>query len=181
MVNPFAVSRRREERASVSAGTDPLAEPARARRVAALKPKPPFNGKRAIAGLTDLPKGTRLVLPWPPAKLNPNARHKHPAQKAGIAAKYREECWALTLEAFGSGSPGKRLFPGEGRIAVRLDMFPPTGQRRDDDNVVAAFKSGRDGVAQALGIDDHRFIVTPVLRPEVRGCMVLTFTEGETR
>jgi len=159
-------------------------KPARSRSAApaAGKSKPakvpvPFDGARAIAGLTDLPAGNRLVLPWPPKELNPNNRSLHPAKRSGFVKRYRHDCWALALEAFGVGG-GAVLFPGAAPIAVRLDFFPPDGRSRDDDNCEAAFKAGRDGVAQALNVDDRRFVVTRRLRPEVRGCVVMTFLEG---
>lgn len=135
----------------------------------------PFRPERTIEGLTDLPAGVRVVLPWPPAGLNPNSRHAHPAMKGAIAGRYRQECWALALERF--GSHGRRGFlPDDGMIAVRLDFYPPTRAKRDDDNCIAMFKSGRDGVAQALKVDDARFVVTPYLHKDPRGCVVMTFT-----
>jgi len=45
-----------------------------------------------------------------------------------------------------------------GRALLSLEFIPPDRRRRDDDNCIAAFKSGRDGVAQAMGIDDSRFV-----------------------
>jgi crossover junction endodeoxyribonuclease RusA len=147
-----------------------LAKPRRKRMAA-----PPFSPMRAIEDLHGLPEGVRVVLPWPPAGLNPNRRHAHPTHKARIAAGYRRECWALALERF--GTHGRRGFlPEGGRIAVRLDFYPPTRAKRDDDNCEAMFKAGRDGVAEALKIDDGRFVVTRRLHSEPRGCVVMTFT-----
>lgn len=137
----------------------------------------PFDGDRLIAGIADLPSGLRLVLPWPPKELNPNQR-LHPARKSGFVRRYRNTCWGLTLEAFGTGA-GKRLFPGDGVIAVRLDFFPPNRRGRDDDNCESAFKAGRDGVAEALAIDDGRFSVRRRLRVETRGCVVMTLGAGD--
>lgn len=135
----------------------------------------PFRPERAIEGLTGLPAGVRVVLPWPPAGLNPNARHVHNAKKGAIAGRYREDCWALTLERF--GAHGRRGFlPAEGKIAVRLDFYPPDRAKRDDDNCVSMFKPGRDGVAKALKVDDARFVCTPYLHTDPRGCVVMTFT-----
>jgi len=43
-------------------------------------------------------------------------------------------------------------------LAVPLEMYikicPPDNRRRDNDNVISAFKSYRDGMFQALGVDD---------------------------
>lgn len=172
--NPFPASGKR--RSVVGAAGKP--KPAASRRARSVKIPAPFDGARAIEGITDLPAGVRLVLPWPPAGLNPNARHGHPAQRSPIAKRYRQECWALTLAAFGCRAPFTFL-PPDGPIAVRLDLFPPNRRSRDDDNAESAFKYGRDGVAEALRIDDRRFVVTRVLRTEPRGCVVVTFTDGD--
>ena len=40
---------------------------------------------------------------------------------------------------------------------------------RDDDNIIASFKAGRDGMAQALGIDDKRFICHPFVSDQIGG------------
>ena len=45
----------------------------------------------------------------------------------------------------------------QGDLVLDLEFYPPDNRRRDDDNMVAAFKNGRDGIAEALGIDDVRF------------------------
>lgn len=53
--------------------------------------------------------------------------------------------------------------PPQGKLHLFIDFIPPDKRRRDDDNCFAAFKSGRDGLAQALGVDDHCFISHPFL------------------
>ena len=93
---------------------------------------------------------TRIILPWPPAALNPNARDLWAKIRAGKA--YRKACWAETIAQFGSAG---YFLPGP--LRLRLDFFPPTDARRDDDNIEAAFKAGRDGVAAALRVDDSHF------------------------
>ena len=86
----------------------------------------------------------QVTLPWPPKDLNPNVR-LHWSKKAKAAAMYRNACHALTLEA------GLRGIPWEGDVHVWIDFYPPDKRHRDDDNMIAAFKSGRDGVAEAGG------------------------------
>lgn len=138
-----------------------------------------FDPKRALEGVNlPLPAGAvRLVLPWPPSALNPNARHGHPARKAKFAREYRQACWSETLANFGCAA-GQRMFPGTGRIAIRLDLFPPDKRSRDDDNAESAFKAGRDGVAQALKVDDARFQMNRFLHiDQPRNCVVLTFLD----
>jgi len=61
-----------------------------------------------------------------------------------------------------------------GPITVRLDFFPPSRAKRDDDNVPASFKAGRDGVADALRCDDARFRTITVLHAEPRSCVVFS-------
>jgi len=89
-----------------------------------------------------------IDLPWPPKELNPNAR-THWAKKNQIAQRYKAECRLLTIHA--------RMQVPEGSLVLDIEFVPPNRQRRDDDNCLAAFKSGRDGIASALGIDDSRF------------------------
>ena len=58
-------------------------------------------------------------------------------------------------------------------VQVFIDFYPPSKRSRDDDNLIAAFKSGRDGVADALGIDDKNFRTYPYLKDQViKGGMV---------
>ncbi len=64
--------------------------------------------------------------------------------------------------------------------AARIDFFPPNRARRDDDNAIAAFKAGRDGIADALKVDDARFQIVPVMHREARACVVVTVIDGGT-
>lgn len=113
----------------------------------------------------------KVDLPFPPASLSPNAR-LHWAKKSKAAKAYRRECRLLTLEA------GLRGVDWEGDIHVWIDFFPPDRRRRDDDNMIAAFKSGRDGIADALGVDDSRFRIHPFVRRETGGKVSVRFTQG---
>jgi len=45
----------------------------------------------------------------------------------------------------------------DGRIKMKITFYPPDRKRRDDDNMIASFKAARDGLADALGVDDRRF------------------------
>ena len=93
-----------------------------------------------------------ITLPWPPKELNPNARvHHHVLAKH--KKRYKELCWALTLES--------KVRPPEcDKIHLEILFVPPNRQRRDLDNCLAAMKAGIDGIAQAWGIDDNRFKYT---------------------
>ena len=45
----------------------------------------------------------------------------------------------------------------DGPIPVRITFYPPDARRRDDDNMIGSFRAARDGIADALGVDDRRF------------------------
>lgn len=91
---------------------------------------------------------TELTLPWPPAACSPNAR-VHWTRKSKAAKAYRYACFLLTRQA--------GIQPPEGGALLMLEFVPPDRRRRDDDNLLAMFKAGRDGLADALGIDDNVF------------------------
>lgn len=115
-----------------------------------------------------------VVLPWPPAELSPNAR-SHWATRSRAAKSYRLQCFLFARQA--------GLVAPEGRILLDLEFIPPTMRRRDDDNLTAAFKAGRDGLADALGIDDSRFVSLVRLRstPQRGGAVRVTLSayQGE--
>jgi crossover junction endodeoxyribonuclease RusA len=49
----------------------------------------------------------------------------------------------------------------EGVVHLFIEFMPPDRRARDDDNLIASFKSGRDGMADALGINDKLFRIHP--------------------
>lgn len=87
----------------------------------------------------------QVTLPWPHKELSPNAR-VHWAKKARITKAYRELCFYMAKD--------KKLKPGH---IMKMTFHPPDNRRRDDDNMIASFKAGRDGVADAVGVDDAQF------------------------
>lgn len=106
-----------------------------------------------------------VTLPWPPSVLSPNARPAHWSIKAKAAKAYRTACKALA-EASGMEAPTSQ------KIALWLEFVPPSRRRFDDDNLVASFKAGRDGLAEALGIDDSRFVCRHTVATDQIGGMV---------
>lgn len=104
---------------------------------------------------------TVVALPWPPRELSPNAR-PHWAAKARAVKQYRQAC-AWACKAAGLTAPAVE------RIHLWVDFYPPSRRKIDDDNLIASFKAGRDGIADALGIDDARFVVHPFVRDEIGG------------
>ena len=63
---------------------------------------------------------------------------------------------------------------------MTITFHPPCKRKRDRDNMIAAFKSGQDGIAECMGVDDHRFVPTyRVGAPVKRGCVLVTFRNPE--
>lgn len=114
-----------------------------------------------------------VTLPFPPRDLSPNAR-AHWARKAKVAKSYRHSCWARALEA-----KGRRTFPETGPLRVEVTFYPPDLRRRDRDNMIGALKNGQDGVAQAIGVDDSRFVPTYHVGPVRKGGAVLFEVLGD--
>lgn len=99
----------------------------------------------------------KIVLPWPDRRLSPNARC-HWAVKANVKAKARRDAAYATYEAMPHGAREMRsAYAGAHEIPVKITFYPPDNRRRDDDNMVGLFKSLRDGIADALAVDDRRF------------------------
>lgn len=112
-----------------------------------------------------------LTLPWPPRELSPNGR-VHWAKKSKAAKQYRMTCRLLCMAA--------GLVAPAGAVRLLIEFVPPDARRRDDDNCLAAFKAGRDGLADALGIDDSRFVTQLRLSDDtVKGGAVRVRIEGE--
>ena len=98
-----------------------------------------------------------LVLPFPPAALNPNrARTKHRMEVAGIAAAYRQECKIDSLNARRYWEADGVVFPLKTPVLARLKFVLSSRRRHDIDNLLSAFKPGLDGIVDAglLADDD---------------------------
>lgn len=88
-----------------------------------------------------------IELPWPPKELTPNARRRNHWRVTQRHAKaYRAACGWLT-----------KIADIHGNRITSITFCPPDRRKRDDDGMIGAFKAGRDGVADALGCDDHTF------------------------
>jgi crossover junction endodeoxyribonuclease RusA len=94
----------------------------------------------------------------------------HWAAKSKVTKAYKQACWTLCRQ---SGM----VAPDSPRIALWIDFYPPDRLSRDDDNMVASFKAGRDGIALALGIDDKRFVLHPFVQDAIGGFIKVRLTE----
>jgi len=115
-----------------------------------------------------------LTLPWPSRCLHPNAR-VHWTTRARAAKEARASACALALIA----GWRKAKLP-DGRLHLWLTFYPPNRHKHDDDGCLSAFKPWRDGLADALRIDDCRFVSHPFVADEVRsgGEVVVRITSG---
>ena len=115
---------------------------------------------------------TRIILPWPPSELSPNKR-QHWAQLAKAKKLYRAAC-----------ATQARL-QGLDRMAVnavhlKLTFTPPTRRRFDLDNLLARMKSGLDGLADVIGVDDSRWTLEISKADRVGGYVQVEITEKHT-
>jgi len=93
-----------------------------------------------------------IVLGWPPSDLSPNAR-LHWAKLARAKKQYRGACYSVSkeqLKKFNTDNIPERL-------VLEMTFIPPDRRNYDRDNLVARMKSGIDGLADALKINDKRF------------------------
>lgn len=84
-------------------------------------------------------------------------------------------CFVLAKSAIESSD---YHYAGVGKMVLSIEFCPPDKRRRDDDNMLASFKSGRDGVADALGVDDNKFVTSfEVCSPVQDGAVIVTIQE----
>lgn len=116
------------------------------------------------------PMPIALTLPWPIKALSPNAR-VHFMALAKAKKAYRNACY---IQARRQGIlAGSTQLQGK-PLAIHLEFVPPTKHPRDEDNLVASMKSGLDGLADALGVDDNQFHLTHAIAQEIGGMVRVT-------
>lgn len=102
----------------------------------------------------------KIVLGWPSGILSPN-RRSHWAVVGAEKKRYRSLCELTTYKQccfVGSSFYNSvQQLPGK-RLKLKLVFFCPDKRKYDRDNLVARMKSGLDGVADALQINDRQFV-----------------------
>lgn len=106
-----------------------------------------------------------VVLPLPDKRLSPNARvHYHTLATAKRKAK--ADALIATMAAVNGGMREERhRRAGTGPIAVGIFYYPPTRRNRDFDNALSSLKASLDGIAEALAVNDSRFLPTLQFMP----------------
>lgn len=124
-----------------------------------------------------------VELPWPPSELSPNARTHHMV-KARVVKKTRADAYVLAKAALKSSASREQMALQEiiesgASVAFWIDFYPPSRRHYDDDNLVARFKSSRDGIADGLGINDRKFRSMPFVRTDTHpgGKVVVRVTD----
>lgn len=102
-----------------------------------------------------------IILPWPPATLSGHAKGSW-REKYAETRKQREFARLATLAA--------KLppMPDAGIIRIRITFNPPD-RRGDRQNFPNRVKAQIDGVADALGVNDSRFLPEYVFGEPVHG------------
>lgn len=113
-----------------------------------------------------------IILPWPPKELNPNSR-VHWLKLAHHKKSYREVC------AWNAMDQGARQIKADS-LHLTLEFVPPSRRPFDLDNALAQMKSGLDGLADVLGVDDSNWSLTIRKAPagEIGGMVNVTI-DGE--
>jgi crossover junction endodeoxyribonuclease RusA len=110
----------------------------------------------------------QITLPWPPKELSPNARMNW-AALAKIKAEYRKVCYFNAIEQ----DCKTRVFDKTTALPMSVTFYQPDRRHRDDDNMIQAFKSGRDGLADAFGVNDRLFRCSYFFPSEIGGMVVI--------
>lgn len=107
-----------------------------------------------------------IELPFPPASLSGHAKGKW-WNTSGIVAKHRAWAKNATLAA-------GLTVPEEGDIRVSATFYPPN-RRGDRINFPNRMKAYWDGIAEALGVNDSRFVPAyHFAEPSKRPCVIVT-------
>lgn len=91
----------------------------------------------------------KIRFPWPNPKLSGNSR----VDRRYITSERQQAKWigyCLTREA----QPSINIRGGS-PLELHIVICPPDHRHRDDDNILTAFKSYRDGIFLALEINDR--------------------------
>ncbi|MBL4753593.1 MAG: hypothetical protein JKY52_08395 [Flavobacteriales bacterium] len=113
----------------------------------------------------------KIQLPYPNPKLSPNQYKRSWAGKARLAKAYRFDCCMIANSIV--GPKGGFIWAKTVKLPVKITFHPPDKRRRDRDNMIAAFKSGQDGIVDAIGVDDADWIPSYEVGDVIKGGAVI--------
>lgn len=144
--------------------------------VTAITPLGARTARRQIRAQRE--RGFQVSLAFPAPELMQN-RHdgRHWSYAAGEKADARREGYLAALAAMTEA--GYEPPEGSTLFRVRMEFAPPDRRRRDVSNLHAAMKWALDGIAEAMGVDDSRFIEHSqrLGAQHVRGQVIVTIQE----
>lgn len=109
---------------------------------------------------------TAIVLPFPPSSLSGHAKG-HWQTKAAATKRWRSWAHAAALAA-------KVSVPADGDIILKIRFIPPN-RRSDRTNFPNRMKPIFDGIADALKVNDRRFVPQyEFCEPEAPGKVEIT-------
>lgn len=111
-----------------------------------------------------------VALPWPDRRLHPNGRI-HWAPHA--AAKKAARAYAHAITCATSTPAQRAALKAAGAVNVSMTFNPPDNRRRDDDGMIASMKAARDGIADAIGVDDSKWRTSYAILGPVKGGRVV--------
>lgn len=121
----------------------------------------------------------------PPKAASPNSR-VHWSKRSKETRVYREAARLAARDAYAiacaNGQWSSRpLLEADHDIEIQWTIYwPKWRQAKDDDNAIMCAKAARDGIADAIGIDDRHFTTAVPIRqerdPEGRGRTVAVVT-----
>jgi crossover junction endodeoxyribonuclease RusA len=114
-----------------------------------------------------------IVLPFPPATLSGHANGNGRWRKIAVTKQWREAA-CMAVKPYADALP-----LGEGDITVAVTFIPPD-RRGDRVNFPNRMKPVFDGIADALGVNDSRFVPAYTFAaPEKPGRIEITIAQGE--
>lgn len=102
-----------------------------------------------------------IVLPWPQKELSPNTR-QHWSKLSKAKKAYRAAC------AWTAKEQGAKRLDAE-KLHLTITFVPPNRRAHDLDNCLARLKSGLDGLADVLGVDDKHWALAISKAEQVGG------------
>ena len=98
-----------------------------------------------------------IVLPFPPAILAAHAGFKGGYAKARTTKQWREKVAKVASETPAPAIPDARAYTSEGDLSLTVRFYPPSKQG-DRCNFPNRCKPIFDGLADAWGVNDARFV-----------------------
>ena len=115
-----------------------------------------------------------LEIPWPVKEVFPNFRQSHHWTSFTEQRKSQRDTAKAIAERCTPTQADFAVLAGLDKIPFDVEFYPPDRRHRDDDGMVGAIKSARDGIADGLNVNDRRFRATyRFMEPEKPGRVVI--------